>query len=110
MALGQALGACGLVRAAIDISDGIASDLARICEKSELGAELWANHIPVSRALKKVSKTLGISPLDIALTGGEDFELLWTVPKKNEAKVLAIATDVLGHMPFRIGKQARECF
>ncbi|NIA08310.1 MAG: thiamine-phosphate kinase [Nitrospiraceae bacterium] len=102
--LGQALAARGLVRSAIDLSDGIATDLAHICDMSGIGAEVWADEVPISRALKAISKILGISPLSLALTGGEDFELLWTVSKKNEIEVQRIATDVLGYRPFRIGK------
>jgi len=104
MALGQALAANGSVRSAIDLSDGIATDLAHICNMSGIGAEVWANEMPISRALKSISKILGISPLSLALTGGEDFELLWTVSEKNEAEVQKIAAEVLGYIPFRIGK------
>jgi len=102
--LGQALAASGLVKTAIDISDGIATDIAHICKSSKIGAEVWASEIPISRALKGAYKILGISPLNLALTGGEDFELLWTVSKKNESKVRKIAAEVLGYRPFRIGK------
>jgi len=85
--LGQALAANGMVQTAIDVSDGIATDLAHICKNSRVGAEVWAREMPVSRALKRTSGILGISPLNLALTGGEDFELLWTVSEKNESEV-----------------------
>ncbi len=102
--LGQALAANGMVQAAIDVSDGIATDLAHVCKNSRAGAEVWAREIPVSRALKKTAGILGISPLDLALTGGEDFELLWTVSEKKESEVRKIAGEILGYRPFRIGK------
>jgi thiamine-monophosphate kinase len=102
--LGQALAASGMVQTAIDVSDGIATDLAHICKNSRVGAEAWAREMPVSRSLKKTSGILGRSPLNLALTGGEDFELLWTVSKKNESEVQKIASKILGYRPFRIGK------
>ena len=102
--LGQALAASDMVQTAIDVSDGIATDLANICKNSRVGAEVWAREMPVSRALKRTSGILGISSLDLALTGGEDFELLWTVSEKNESEVRKIAAKILGYRPFRIGK------
>ena len=102
--LGQALAANGMVQTAIDVSDGIATDLAHICKNSRVGAEVRAREVPVSRALKRTSGILGISPLNLALTGGEDFELLWTVSQKNESEVRKIAAKILGYRPFRIGK------
>ena len=102
--LGQALAANGMVQTAIDVSDGIATDLAHICKNSRVGAEVWAREMPVSRALKRTSGILGISPLNLALTGGEDFELLWTVSEKKESEVRKIAAEILGYRPFRIGK------
>ena len=106
--LGQALAASGMVQTAIDISDGIATDLAHVCKNSGVGAEVWARKIPVSGALKRASRILGISPLNLAVTGGEDLELLWTVSKKNEPGVRKIAAEVLGYGPFRIGKIVRN--
>jgi thiamine-monophosphate kinase len=102
--LGQALAANGMVQTAIDVSDGIATDLAHVCKNSRVGAEVWAREMPVSRALKKTAGILGISSLDLALTGGEDFELLWTVSEKMESEVRKIAAKILGYRPFRIGK------
>jgi thiamine-monophosphate kinase len=106
--LGQALAASGMVQTAVDISDGIATDLAHVCKNSGVGAEVWAKKIPVSSALKRMSRILGISPLNLALTGGEDFELLWTVSKRNESGVRKIAAKVLGYRPFRIGKIVQD--
>ncbi|MEA1867540.1 MAG: thiamine-phosphate kinase [Thermodesulfobacteriota bacterium] len=105
--LGQALASNGMVQTAIDVSDGIATDLAHICKNSKVGAEVWAREMPVSRALQRTSEILRISPLYLALTGGEDFELLWTVSEKDESEVRKIAAKILGYRPFRIGKIAQ---
>lgn len=63
--------------ACIDISDGVSSDLAHICEESGVGALLDAAAIPVHPSARKL-----VNALDLALHGGEDYELLFTVGKK----------------------------
>ena len=58
----------------IDLSDGLSTDLSRMCEESGAGAEIWAETIPRAEVAK--SKV----DLRFALNGGEDYELLFTVP------------------------------
>lgn len=62
------------VRCAMDLSDGLSGDLPKLCEASGLGAELWSEEIPVHPAVPK-----GLA-LEYALTGGEDYELLVSLP------------------------------
>ena len=81
VALGQFLVRQRLVRAMIDLSDGLASDLRHICRASGVGALLDADLIPLSPALKAAADLLETSPLQLALTGGEDYQLLFSVPK-----------------------------
>jgi thiamine-monophosphate kinase len=64
----------------IDVSDGLLIDLTRLCDESKVGARIYAENIPLSQELKKVASRLGISPLELALSGGEDYELLFTAP------------------------------
>ncbi|MEA2087307.1 MAG: thiamine-phosphate kinase [Candidatus Caldatribacteriota bacterium] len=72
-----------LANSMIDISDGLASDLTRICETSAVGAKVYASKIPILSAAKEVGGLIKRSPLDLALYGGEDYELLFTVsPQK----------------------------
>jgi len=66
----------GLVRAMMDLSDGISRDLPRLCRASRVGARIDASAIPVFRQ----SSAWGCDPLDLGLHGGEDFELLFAVP------------------------------
>ena len=75
---GRLLARSGRAHAMMDVSDGLATDLARLCEASGLGAELAAEKVPVSKAAVSVARRLGADALDWALTGGEDFELLFT--------------------------------
>lgn len=94
---GQALLAMG-VRTAIDISDGLVSDLTRICEASSVGARIFVDRIPVNPALRKA---LGKISIDYALSGGEDFELLFTAPDEVMHKIRAefdIPVSVIGEI------------
>lgn len=102
--LGEVLAMSGLAGAAIDLSDGVATDLAHICVASGLGAELDASSLPISRATRLISRALGLSPIQLVISGGEDFELLWTVSTQNESEMIGIAARSLGYTPFRIGR------
>jgi len=70
------------ISAMIDISDGVSSDLAHLCEESGCGAELFSHYVNVivSDEARKLSETTGKSSLQHALNDGEDFELLFTSP------------------------------
>ena len=66
--------------AMIDISDGLSSDLSHICEQSRVGASIAEEKIPLSPWLIEASGRLEHPPVHYALSGGEDYELLFTVP------------------------------
>jgi len=66
--------------AMLDISDGLLIDLNRLCDASDVGVRLETGLVPTSLALRKVAPCLGLSPLDLALSGGEDYELLFAAP------------------------------
>lgn len=68
--------------ACMDISDGLALDLSRLCRESGVGAILEAQLVPVSAAARELSKKTGRGPLAHALSDGEDFELLLTMPER----------------------------
>ena len=71
--------ASGVVHAAIDLSDGLASDLRHVCRRSGVGAVVEADAIPVSDELRALCGATGDDPIRLALTGGEDYRLLVTV-------------------------------
>ena len=80
----------GLASSAIDLSDGLAGDLRHICEASSLGAVLDLRRLPVSRSLAGYARTQRRDPVEYALIGGEDYELLFTVPMKKVSQVEAL--------------------
>ena len=75
------------INAMIDVSDGLASDVTRICEQSNVGAVIYADNVPINDNVCKAAESLGDNALDYALYGGEDFELVYTVSEKNLGKV-----------------------
>ncbi|HEY0547148.1 MAG TPA: thiamine-phosphate kinase, partial [Pyrinomonadaceae bacterium] len=82
MAWGALLGERRLATAMIDISDGLSSDLAHLCDESGVGAQLDAARIPVDASLLQPGGR-DDDALSLALHGGEDFELLFTVSPRN---------------------------
>ncbi len=73
--------------AMIDLSDSLSSDLSHLTDQSGVGAELWMENIPISVSLKRYAKARGVDPLSYALYGGEDYELLFSVPEKKREKI-----------------------
>ena len=94
--LGRILREKGLASAMIDTSDGLSTDLAHLCEESSVGAELDAALIP--RA--SVGKPAREVDLDLALHGGEDYELLFTAPpgKRIPSQIAGVALSYIGHI------------
>ena len=76
---GRILARSGQVTAAIDLSDGLAGDAAHIAEESNVGVRLYAERVPVGAACSRVAERLGLDRLELALRGGEDYELLVAV-------------------------------
>lgn len=104
VAWGKKLAASGLVTAMIDVSDGLSSDLGHICEESGCGADIYADKIPLSKALRSV-KALRRLELEYALSGGEDYELLFTASVEDEKRIKSIKTGatVIGAITTRRG-------
>jgi len=73
-----------IVTSMIDISDGLSQDLSHIAEDSKVGFKIYADNLPLSQNFCSVARELDIDPLKLVLTGGEDYELLFTV-RKNDA-------------------------
>ncbi|HEV7682086.1 MAG TPA: thiamine-phosphate kinase [Pyrinomonadaceae bacterium] len=88
---GLLLGEQQLATAMIDISDGLSSDLNHLCDESKVGALIDAIAIPIDSLVTELSGRRALDPLMLALHGGEDFELLFTVN-----------ADVIAKLPKRV--------
>jgi thiamine-monophosphate kinase len=83
----------------IDISDGLSSEILHLCTGSGVGCRLYEEHIPYDNQTKRMSEELNINPLVAALNGGEDYELLFTVPVTDHHKIKNHPDiTILGHI------------
>jgi thiamine-monophosphate kinase len=91
VAAGQWLAQHGITTG-IDVSDGLAADIAHICEASGVGVHIEAESLPIQPEVVTLAALAGREPQDLALFGGEDYELVFTAP--------ADRADVLAHKLF----------
>lgn len=89
--LGVALAQAGQVRAMMDLSDGLANDLPRLCEASGVGATVWPDALPAGAATRHIADQQEREALMTAF--GEDYQLLFAAPPENEAAIRAIAAE-----------------
>lgn len=101
---GQVLAAAGGVTAMIDLSDGLAGDLAHICTRSDMGARIETALLPVAADTHRIALRLGLDPLRLALSGGEDFELLFTAPAARVERLRAAVFAATGSAVTVIGE------
>ena len=86
---GRALAALGAATAMLDISDGLAADLSHLCARSQVGAIVEAAALPITPQTSAVAHAYGRDPMSLALFGGEDYELLFTVRPEATNEALA---------------------
>lgn len=85
--------------AMIDISDGLASETLHLCRRSNAGARIYLDRLPISSKCFELGEQIGVDPVMAALNGGDDYELLFTVPVDRYEDVLRIGgIDVIGHL------------
>lgn len=113
VAEGQWLSTHRFATSAIDISDGLSGDLRHICEESHVGADLDLGALPLSPACRAYAASRTLDPVDLALTGGEDYELLFTVSPHQRSRLERTALKrgfsltCIGEIhPLRFGIQA----
>ncbi len=83
----------------IDLTDGLASDLMQICRASKCGVRIYLERIPLARQTTTLAEEMHIDPVIAALNGGEDYELLFTVPLAMQEQVMRLGlVDVIGHI------------
>lgn len=83
----------------MDISDGLSSELLHICKQSQLGCVLYEDKLPIAEATRQAAFKFELDPTACALSGGEDYELLFTIPQADYDKlVLNEQISVVGYM------------
>jgi len=83
----------------IDISDGLASEVMHLCQKSDVGCRIYEDKIPLDPQLISVCEEFNVDSTTIALSGGEDYELLFTIKQEDFDKIKGNPNlTVIGHM------------
>ncbi len=100
---GKKLAESGLVTAMLDISDGLAGDLNHICEQSRCGAVVLQEKLPFESDLAELKNISKKTPEEMALFGGEDYELLFTVKQDAEIEKIKNLADQAGVVTHEIG-------
>jgi thiamine-monophosphate kinase len=89
--LGQAIARHHRATSMIDVSDGLLIDTTHLLEESKVGARIWEDRIPVSRSYQRWVGSFSKDPYQLAFSGGEDYELLFTAPPKMKKKFSDLA-------------------
>ncbi len=83
----------------IDLSDGLSSDLLQICKSSKCGARIYLERIPIAKSTSAMAEELNADPVVAALNGGEDYQLLFTLPLESQDIISSLGCiDVIGHI------------
>jgi len=106
--LGRTIAAHHLASSMIDTSDGLSRDLMNLCRESGKGAQLLKQRLPVSEAVLHLAAEEGEDPYHLALHGGEDYELLFTVPPHRLKKIEKLIAKGLPTPITMIGSIARQ--
>lgn len=96
----EALAAEGIVPTSmIDLSDGLASEVLQICKASKCGARIYLDRIPIAKQTSALAEEMHADPVVAALNGGNDYELMFTVPLAMQEKVMSMGlVDIIGHI------------
>ncbi|MEA3359646.1 MAG: thiamine-phosphate kinase [Thermodesulfobacteriota bacterium] len=105
---GRIIATSQLASAMIDLSDGLLSDLGHICKESKVGASIFEEQIPLSKELKLLSSRENFNPLKLALSGGEDYILLFTAPEKNIHAIEQLSKEKNISPLFIVGEITKE--
>ena len=104
VAEGKAIAESGLATAMMDISDGLAGDIRHLCEASGVGTVLWESELPVSSILLEAASVAEKKPMEWALHGGEDYELLVTTPDESVGALQEVVRQAGGASLTPIGE------
>lgn len=83
----------------IDITDGLASEVLQICKSSKCGARIYLERMPLAKQTTALAEEMNMDPVVAALNGGEDYELLFTVPLDKREQIMNLGCiDIIGHI------------
>ncbi len=83
----------------IDITDGLASEVLQICKASKCGARIYLERMPLAKQTNMLAEEMNMDPVVAALNGGEDYELLFTVPLDMRDRIVRLGCiDIIGHI------------
>lgn len=83
----------------IDITDGLASEVLQICKASKCGARIYLERMPLAKQTTALAEEMNMDPVVAALNGGEDYELLFTVPLDKREQIMNLGCiDIIGHI------------
>lgn len=104
---GRLLAGSGYVSAMQDISDGVATDLSHICKASTVGAIIQARLLPYEKGLSQLCRQCGVNLYDLMISGGEDYELIFTADPTYREAIDRLAGEI-GREFVRIGAITEE--
>jgi thiamine-monophosphate kinase len=102
LGLAAVLARSGYVHAMMDLSDGLGTDLSHLCRASNAGARVIAEHLPGHETLPVAADMLGWDPVDWMVSGGEDYELLFTTDP-DDSDALVKRTEEHGYTVYPVG-------
>lgn len=83
----------------IDITDGLASEVLQICKSSKCGARIYLERMPLAKQTTALAEEMNMDPVVAALNGGEDYELLFTIPLEKREQIIKLGCiDIIGHI------------
>lgn len=92
----QVIAGLKLATSMIDVSDGLGADLGHVCESSKVGARIFEEKIPISDAVREIAGKTGRNLWELAVNGGEDYELMFTAPKSTVDSIISSVKQETG--------------
>ena len=93
-----------LATSMIDISDGLGQDIGHICDSSGVGVKIYEERLPIGSGVEEVAGMMDKDPWELALSGGEDYELCFTVPEKYVEKITSVIKEQIGTQVSVVGE------
>jgi thiamine-monophosphate kinase len=106
--IGALLGRNRAATACMDLSDGLADAVRQVAEASGTGATIEAAALPIASAVRDWYQRNGADPINAAITGGDDYELLFSAPRRARGRLATVTRQARGVAITRIGRLTKE--